>query len=231
MSATSIVDPRSTSTYFKYVYLAIDSNGNPTYPNPDSTLQSINNIFKTLFTNVTTFNNEQSHSFTWDSSALAIMDNLKNIVNIVKPCASSTDINKCSTDICKYVAEIQVVFNAYTIIFTRITSPNNKKNYKFLSFYSQYYLIETITLNPHNQRFGNYYLCGDSFYQPRSDDPEMASQYQALMKVAETQLSTVQNNYKIYVYIATAVSIIVLIIVIFIIKYLFFNKSETKSKI
>ena len=228
MSATSIVDPRSTSTYFKYVYLAVDANGNPTYPNPDSTLQSINNAFNTIFTNVTTFNNELSNTQTWNSTSLAIMDNLKKIINIMKPCASSTDINKCSKDICKYVPEIQVVFNAYTVILMLITSPKIKKKYTFLPFYSQYYLIDAVTSNPDNQQFGTYYLCGDSSYQPKSDDPDMAAQYQALMAVAETQLTTVQNENTIYIYFVTAAIIILLIIVIFIIKYFFFN---TKSKI
>jgi len=228
MSTTPIVDPRSTSTYFKYVYLAVDSNGKTTYPNPDSTLQSINNAFGTIFSNVTTFNNEESNSHTWDSSSLAIMDNLKNIINIMKPCASSTDINKCSQDMCKYVPEIQVVFNAYTVILMKVTSPKNKKKYSFLPFYSQYYLIDSVTSNPNNQQFGTYYLCGDSSYQPKSDDPEMAAQYQALMGVAQEQLTTVQNNNNTYIYLVIAVIVIVIIIIILLIKYYFFN---TKSKI
>lgn len=231
MSATSIIDPRSTTTYFKYVYLAIDSNGKPTYPNPDSTLQSINDAFRIIFTNVTTFNNELYNSQTWNSTSLAIMDNLKKIINIMKPCASSTDINKCSKDICKYVPEIQVVFNAYTVILMLVTSPKIKSKYTFLPFYSQYYLIDAVTSNPNNQQFGTYYLCGDSSYQPKSDDPDMMAQYQALMTVADTQLTTVQNENAIYTYFVIAIIIVVLIIVIFIIKYFFFNNNKTKLKI
>jgi hypothetical protein len=224
MSNNTIVDPRLKSLAFKYLFLGIDSNGNPLYLNPDETLQKILNILSTLLKDVNSFSTE-TDTFKLDKYALAIHDNFTSLANIVKPCAISKDRTKCSQSICKYVDEVQQVNIAYINTLGLITAPANKKKYQFIFFYAQYYLNNIITTNPNNQSSDrNYYLCGSATYQPRSEDPMMKAQYDALMVNASTELETVRDSVATYNLLIVAGVLFAIVIVICIIKFTFFNK-------
>jgi len=224
MSDNTIVDPRLENPIL-YLYLAIDSDGNSRYINPDAKLQNILSILNTLLTNIQSFNTENSNTHNLDVLALAIYNNINSLLDNIKPCANSKDTMKCNQDICKYSKELQVIIISYVPILSQITSPKNKKKYQFIYFYAQYYINNIITSNPSNQKSDRkFYLCSTSSYQPRSEDPIMKAQYDVLMENANIELVTTQDSVNTYYLLIVAGVLFAIIIVICIIKFTFFNK-------
>ena len=225
-------DPRNNSALF--TYLATDTNGNYTYNNSDATLQSIQKAFNVLLADINGFNNATATA-DLNKFALNIINDLQGIITFITPCASSTTPNKCSTAMCTYVAETQLAYTFFQIVLSAITNPESKKKYDFLPFYAQNYLSKPITDNSTNLIPGStnksYALCGDTKYQPPSDNPDMAAAYAALTATETAKLQTVQDSNTMYNLMYGAIALLAIVIILYIVKIMFFSNPTTTKKI
>ncbi len=230
---SKIIDPRLNDKYYNFKYININSENVLLYKNPDSTLSSIHSILNTLFSTVSTFNNEQeSNVDKLDSLALEIDNNLKKLYEFIIPCASSTDRTKCSKDICKYTSDVENVLNAYIPILNQVTI--NKKNYEFLPFFLSFSINHIITENPLNGANDKFNLCSGSFYKLPSDNPELRKAYQNIFNKNQKLLQDTNDRTNLnilYSVLGALLGAIVLILLINYIREQYFSNNQEKKEI
>ena len=156
-SANAIVDPRYNNQNTTFQYIAVDKDGNLLYQNPDNQLINITHSLTNIYNNVLLFNKEDTNTGNLnnlDGYSNQINTSINNLIDEITPCAASTDINKCSMDICKYSIDIQAVIADYYVILMTLTSDGIKENYAFLPFFIIANLSKVITSNPSNTLLG-----------------------------------------------------------------------------
>ena len=229
---SSIIDPRLKTNMYKY--LQVDSSGKYVYLNPDSTLKDLQNSINILYSTMVLFNNEDSDINNLDRYAIIISNNINKIIEIGTPCMNEQKepLEKCNTEKCKYMIEIQNILLEIQLILTKLIVGDIKKKYDFLQFFAQYNFVSRITSNPKNKEIftGKYLLCNTTMYTPVSDNPELQQQFQELLnQKIETQTQVEDANktqFYIKILIYVFVCIIIFLIFLFVFKKYYSNKKE-----
>ena len=186
----------------------------------------ITNKFTTIYTNYLLFNAENDTNGNinnLDNASLLIQNAINDIINIIKPCGSSTDPDKCTSAVCTNVTYVEELLVQYYIIFTDITSNGVKENYQFLPFLLLKNISDVVTDNKLNYDAGTnaYVLCANgTTYRPQSDNPKLEKEYNALLlkinaQVASRDTRQVNNGiiqFLLYILLPTAIFIILILL-------------------
>ena len=232
--SNNLVDPRTKS---KYTFLFINSNNIRTYTPRESNLLQLDEYFDTLYNTCVLFKNEITDTNKLDNYSITIYDTINNIVNNqLKPCANSTNINKCDcisidsctdNDICAYTLEVQSLLADYINIILSLTTPDIKVPYNFLLTVLQNYTAAAVTI-PINKELGkpnSYNLCGGTlFITSTVTDPTLIAKYNAIISRTTKKIIQVETNIQNVNTQNTIINVVIgLVIFIVIIVILYFS--------
>jgi hypothetical protein len=186
----------------------------------------VTNNFSNIYKNYLLFDAENDNNGNinnLDNASFQIQTSFLDIIRLIKPCATSTESNKCRTTVCAYVSDIEKLIVQYFIILTDITSEGVKINYQFLPFLLLKSISDIITDNKLNYDPGSqaYILCSTgTTYTPQSDNPELEKQYKTLLSKMGDQMSsrdTRQFNFGliqflVYILLPTVIFIILILL-------------------
>jgi hypothetical protein len=222
----------STNTPSNIYVTKPDPLNNPDYSplvtSNDPNAIKITNNFRSIYRNYVLFDSENDNNGNinnLDYASSQIQNSINDLITIITPCATSTDADKCISNICHYVTYVEQILSDYFIIFTDLTSSLRgiKSNFSFLQFFLIKKISDIVTNNKSNYDPGNkdYLLCTDGiYYYPKSDDPNMQKQYQKViggMEVQVTKRDTRQNNngiiqFLLYILLPTVIFIILILL-------------------
>jgi len=233
-----ITDPRLNANMYKY--LLVDSSGKYVYSNPDAILTRLQDHVRTIYSSIVLFNNEDirtANTNNLDRYAIIINNNINKIIEIGIPCIEDKNdpSTKCTTDVCKYMNEIQNILLDLQLTLEIVIIGDIKKKYDFLPFFIQYNFVSRITSNTKNKDIftNKYLLCNGSTYSPISDKPELQQQFQELLKEKEQiQIQVVESNktqFIINIFIYVFVCVIIFLVFLFIYKKYYSTKKDIKN--
>jgi hypothetical protein len=225
-------DPRTSA---KYVYIRVDSTGNKIYSPRGNNLLKLDAYLDTLYLNYSLFYKEKSSTYNLNIYATLILTTINNIIEIIKPCASDTEIDaKCScvydssctdSDKCIYINEIQLLLLDYILNLTSITNQEPKTDYDYVPFFIQKNTADVITGNEANKNMvspDEYLLCSTTRWVPKSTDPVMAAKYKKVLAIETQKQANVINNILMWNIIYAVSSVIVLAIL-----YIWYKNRQT----
>jgi hypothetical protein len=178
-----------------------------------------------------------------DTTATQIQNSFDDITKIITPCIidSTPYANpnpRCKTQKCKWMVEVEKIHIEFITYITSMVSSGSaiKKEYEFLPFFMITNYLNLVTTTPSNKSIFDssskptYFLCANVPYNPRSLDPKLQAQYNALMDRMKTQLTNKDTRQSDAALISFLLYILLPVVVFIVLILLYVNQSK-KSQV